>query len=138
MSRGKLDKMVADEETHFLTLCRNAICALDTQKILSEIQDRKRAQTAKNKRDKEEFLGYVLPDLSELLPKVFESSVVQVCSLFYKFRILKKCLQEYYKKIWDHAASDKPITGPELSDITNFLLVTNLIQSPHRVQIWYD
>ena len=74
--------MVADEETHFSTLCRNAICALETQKILEEINSRKKAQTDKIRRDKEEFLGDALPDLSVILPKVFQSKVVQVCIFF--------------------------------------------------------
>ena len=78
MSEGKLDKMVTDEETHFLNQCRNAIVGLETQKVLKKIQANKEAATDKNKRDQQEFTGSILPDLSELLPKVFESSVVQV------------------------------------------------------------
>ena len=78
MSEGQLDKLVADEETHFLNLCRNAIVGLDTQKILKKIQSNKEAATDKNKRDQMEFTGSILPDLSEVLPKVFDSSVVQV------------------------------------------------------------
>ena len=82
MSEGQLNKLVADEETHFLTLCRNAICALDAQKVIDEINSRKKAQTQKIRRDKEEFLGDALPDLSVILPKVFQSKVVQVCIFF--------------------------------------------------------
>ena len=78
MSEGKLDKMVTDEETHFLNQCRNAIVGLETQKFLKKIQANKEAATDKNKRDQTEFTGSILPDLSELLPKVFDSSVVQV------------------------------------------------------------
>ena len=85
MSEGQLDKMLADEETHFLNLCRNAICGLETQKILKKIQSNKEAATEKNKRDEMEFSGSILPDLSEVLPKVFDSPVVQVCiSMFFK------------------------------------------------------
>ena len=78
MSEGKLDKMVADEETHFLNLCRNAIVGLETQNILKKIQKNKEAATDKNKRDATEFTGSTLPNLSEVLPKVFDSPVVQV------------------------------------------------------------
>ena len=81
--------MMADEETHFLTLCRNAICALETQKILEEINSRKKAQTDKIRRDKEEFLGDALPDLSVILPKVFQSKVVQVCIFFLKIHKIR-------------------------------------------------
>ena len=82
LSEGQLNKKVADEETHFLTLCRNAICALESQKILEEINSRKKAQTDKIRRDKVEFLGDALPDLSVILPRVFESQVVLVCISF--------------------------------------------------------
>lgn len=78
MSEGQLDKMVADEETHFLNLCRNAITGLETQNILKKIQKNKEAATDKNKRDATEFTGSTLPNLSEVLPKVFDSPVVQV------------------------------------------------------------
>ena len=78
LSKGRIDKIISDEETNFLNLCRNAITALDTNKVVKEIQARKRAQTQKNKRDKEEYIGSTLPNLSELLPKVFESRQVQV------------------------------------------------------------
>ena len=139
MSEGQLDKLVADEETHFLSLCRNAIVGLETQKILKKIQSNKEAATDKNKRDQMEFTGSILPDLSEVLPKVFDSSVVQVgiSTCLQKISTFRTYLQEYYKKIWDHAASNKPITGQEFSDITNFVMVINLIQCPHRPQIWY-
>ncbi len=89
MSEGKLDKMVADEETHFLNLCRNAIVGLETQNILKKIQKNKEAATDKNKRDETEFTGRILPDLSEVLPKVFDSPVVQVG--------LSTCLLKNYK-----------------------------------------
>ena len=79
MSEGQINEIVADKETHFLTLCRNAIVGLETQNILKKIQSNKEAATDKNKRDQMEFTGSVLPDLSEVLPKVFDSSVVQVC-----------------------------------------------------------
>ena len=78
MSEGQLDKMLADEETHFLNLCRNAIVGLETQNILKKIQKNKEAATDKNKRDQIEFTGSTLPNLAEILPKVFDSSVVQV------------------------------------------------------------
>lgn len=78
MSEGQLDKMLADEETHFLNLCRNAIVGLETQNILKKIQKNKEAATDKNKRDQIEFTGSTLPNLAEVLPKVFDSSVVQV------------------------------------------------------------
>ena len=89
MSEGQLDKMVADEETHFLNLCRNAIVGLETQNILKKIQSNKEAATNKNKRDQMEFTGTVLPDLSEVLPKVFDSNVVQVCINIYLLKIKK-------------------------------------------------
>ena len=89
MSEGQLDKMVADEETHFLNLCRNAIVGLETQNILKKIQSNKEAATNKNKRDQMEFTGTVLPDLSEVLPKVFDSNVVQVCISIYLLKIKK-------------------------------------------------
>ena len=78
MSEGQLDKLLADEETHFLNLCRNAIVGLETQDILKKIQNNKEAATDKNKRDQMEFSGSVLPDLSEILPKIFDSKIVQV------------------------------------------------------------
>lgn len=84
MSVGKLDKMIADEEAHFLNLCRNAIVGLESQNILKKIQANKEAATDKNKRDQAEFIGNTLPDLSDVLPRVFESSVVLVSICFSK------------------------------------------------------
>ena len=56
--------------------------------ILKKIQSNKEAATDKNKRDEMEFSGGILPDLSEVLPKVFDSSVVQVCiSMCFKKQI---------------------------------------------------
>ena len=73
-----LEEVASTKETNFITLCRNAITALDSSDILKRIEISRKAQTTKNRQDASEFLGKQLPDLSSLLPKVFDSPKVQV------------------------------------------------------------
>ena len=78
MSPGELDKLVSAEETNFLTLCRNCITGLESSDMLKRIEISRKAKALKNKQDRSEFLGKELPDLSVLLPKVFDCPKVQV------------------------------------------------------------
>ena len=78
MSAGELDELISDKEQKFLDTCRNAITILEASDILKKIENSRKAQTIKNRRDASEFLGKELPNISLLLPKVFESPKVQV------------------------------------------------------------
>ena len=78
MSAGELDELISDKEQKFLDTCRNAITILEASDILKKIENSRKAQTIKNRRDASEFLGKELPNMSLLLPKVFESPKVQV------------------------------------------------------------
>ena len=78
MSAGELDELISDKEQKFLDTCRNAITILEASDILKKIEISRKALTTKNRRDASEFLGKELPNMSLLLPKVFESPKVQV------------------------------------------------------------
>ena len=78
MSAGELDELISEKEQRFLDLCRNAITILEASDIMKRIEISRKAQATKNKRDASEFLGKELPNMSLLLPKVFDSPKVQV------------------------------------------------------------
>ena len=74
----ELSEQVSEKEQNFISLCRNVITSLDASDIMRRIEISRRGQVTKNKADAIEFLGKELPNLSILLPKVFNSPKVQV------------------------------------------------------------
>ena len=78
MSPGELAEQISEKEQNFLSLCRNVVTALETSDIMRRIELDRKAMAQKNKTDASEFLGKVLPNLSVLLPKIFDSPKVQV------------------------------------------------------------
>ncbi len=78
LSPGELAEQVSEKEQNFLSLCRNVVTGLDTSDIMRRIEISRKGQAKKNKEDASEFLGKDLPNLSILLPKVFDSPKVQV------------------------------------------------------------
>lgn len=78
MSPGELAEQISEKEQNFLSLCRNVVTALETSDIMRRIEIDRKAMAQKNKTDASEFLGKVLPNLSVLLPKIFDSPKVQV------------------------------------------------------------
>lgn len=116
---GQLEIEINRLELEFRNRCNLAITQLKTSKASKTISHKVTAQTNKNRRDNAEFYGDELPSLEVLLKKYFADSRVQ----------------DTYQRIINLASSDAVIGGNELSELTKFMITSNLLQSCHRSEI---
>ena len=119
INKARLEKLLRKEAADQIQETRQILAEMNSVNYSKRCANEKKAKTAANKENKENFLGVTIPNPLKAIPAYLEATEVQELDMM----------------ICKAAEENRVVSGKELSGFTNHLLVRISIKNGLRKQV---